>query len=90
MSRCPGYRLPQYATDIDLQAPGSRARYCLSQRSPIYLLQGNVLLESAPEIPGLTLPEGYVSAGFGTLFTVYTEDIDISALNVNYCRFEKL
>lgn len=82
--------LPEYATDIDLGEPGSRGSCCLPERSAVYPLHGNVLLKSAPMTRGITIPEGICSNGFGTVFTMHSEDFDIPALNINHLGSPKL
>ena len=82
--------LPNYATNISVRDREDRRGVCLPETSPVYPLAGNVLLHSAPETQGLTTPEAFCSEGFGTVFTLHTEDFDAPSINVNHSGSGKL
>ncbi|OIW24953.1 hypothetical protein CONLIGDRAFT_636078 [Coniochaeta ligniaria NRRL 30616] len=84
------YLPPQYATDIDVPIDSEERQRCGLLESPIYPLDGNVLLDSAPETGGLTLPQAYLSFGFGTIFTAHTEEFDAPAINFLHYGHDKL
>ncbi|KAL2261198.1 hypothetical protein VTK26DRAFT_4596 [Humicola hyalothermophila] len=82
----------QHSRDVNINVRDGESRegVCLPEISPIYPLPGNVLLRSAPDIQGLTTPEAFCSEGFGTVFTLHTEDYDAPSINVNHSGSGKL
>jgi hypothetical protein len=82
--------LPDYAINIDVRNPRLRTRAGLPRTSAIYPLSGNVLLDSAPNLQGVTTPEAFSSRGFGTVFTLHVEDFEAPSININHCGADKL
>lgn len=73
--------LPDYAANLDAVSTEDRASQCLPERSPIYPLQGNCLLERVPDMGGITLSETFSARRFGPVFTLHDEDFCLPSLN---------
>ena len=49
-----------------------------------------MLLKSAPDAPGITIPKGFCSNRFGIVFIMHLEDFDILVVNLYYLGKPKL
>ncbi|OAL28655.1 hypothetical protein AYO20_09379 [Fonsecaea nubica] len=74
----------QYLTDLAAWTPGDRENLGLPTVSPIYPLQHNELDRTRRFLAGVHAPYGYISGGYGSLFSSHREDGYLLSLNALY------